>query len=98
MIPLITDNQGLAAYCQQVRNSSVLALDTEFIRQSTLYPKLGLIQLYDGQTLALVDPLAISDWQPLQQIPEPLSQFQPQQSDGCRQHPLFLRHEWHWEL
>lgn len=68
MIPLITDNQGLAAYCQQVRNSSVLALDTEFIRQSTLYPKLGLIQLYDGQTLALVDPLAISDWQPLQQL------------------------------
>ena len=68
MIPLITDNQGLAAYCQQVRNSNVLALDTEFIRQSTLYPKLGLIQLYDGQTLALVDPLAISDWQPLQQL------------------------------
>ena len=68
MYSLITDNNALAAYCQQVAADSVLALDTEFIRQSTLYPKLGLIQLYDGQNLALVDPLTVSDWQPLQQL------------------------------
>ncbi len=68
MVPLITDNEALAAYCQQVAANSVLALDTEFIRQSTLYPRLGLVQLFDGQTLVLVDPLAISDWQPLQQL------------------------------
>ena len=68
MYSLITDNNALAAFCQQVAADSVLALDTEFIRQSTLYPKLGLIQLYDGQNLALVDPLTVSDWQPLQQL------------------------------
>lgn len=68
MYSLITDNNALAAYCQQVAADSVLALDTEFIRQSTLYPKLGLIQLFDGQSLALVDPLSVSDWQPLQQL------------------------------
>lgn len=68
MYSLITDNNALAGYCQQVAADSILALDTEFIRQSTLYPKLGLIQLFDGQTLALVDPLAITDWQPLQQL------------------------------
>jgi ribonuclease D len=68
MTGLITDNQTLATYCQQVANSTVLAMDTEFIRQSTLAPKLGLIQLFDGHSLALVDPLTISDWQPLQQL------------------------------
>lgn len=68
MTGLITDNIALATYCQQVANSKVLAMDTEFIRQSTLAPKLGLIQLFDGHTLALVDPLAISDWQPLKRL------------------------------
>ena len=68
MIGLITDNNALAAYCQQVANSNLLAVDTEFIRQSTLFPKLGLIQLYDGSQLALVDPLSITDWRPLQQL------------------------------
>jgi len=68
MTGLITDNATLAAYCQQASQCQVLALDTEFIRQSTLVPKLGLIQLFDGQTLALVDPLCITDWQPLQQL------------------------------
>jgi len=68
MIPLITDNEALATYCQQAANHNVLAVDTEFIRQSTLYPKLGLIQLFDGRALALVDPLRITDWQPLNRL------------------------------
>jgi len=68
MIGLITDNNALATYCQQVANSNLLAVDTEFIRQSTLFPKLGLIQLFDGNQLALVDPLSITNWQPLQQL------------------------------
>ncbi len=68
MLPLITDNQQLAAYCAAAAKRSILAVDTEFIRQSTLQPKLGLVQLFDGEALALVDPLQISDWQPLQQL------------------------------
>lgn len=68
MIGVITDNSALAVYCQQVANSKLLAVDTEFIRQSTLFPKLALIQLFDGNQLALVDPLSITDWQPLQQL------------------------------
>lgn len=68
MTSLITDNQALAAYCQQVAGSKLLALDTEFIRQSTFLPKLGLIQLFDGKALALVDPLTITNWQPLKQL------------------------------
>jgi len=65
---LLSDNQSLAQFCQQALHQPLLAVDTEFIRQSTLAPKLGLIQLFDGEQLALVDPLAITDWQPLQQL------------------------------
>jgi len=65
---LLSDNLSLAQYCQNAAGQSVLAVDSEFIRQSTLYPKLGLIQLFDGKQLALVDPLAITDWQPLAQL------------------------------
>lgn len=65
---LVTTNQALADFCRQAIEQPLLALDTEFIRQSTLYPKLGLIQLYDGSRLALVDPLTITDWRPLQAL------------------------------
>lgn len=65
---LLCDDQSLARFCANALQQPSLALDTEFIRQSTLLPKLGLIQLFDGQELALVDPLAITDWQPLQQL------------------------------
>lgn len=68
MIPLISNDAALASYCQRIATSTLLAVDTEFIRQSTLYPKLGLIQLFDGEHLALVDPSTISDWQPLKTV------------------------------
>lgn len=60
----INSNQALAAACQQARLQAAVALDTEFIRIRSYYPQLGLLQLFDGLTVNLVDPLAISDWQP----------------------------------
>ncbi len=39
-------------------------MDTEFVRINTYYPQLGLIQLYDGQQLSLIDPFGIQEWQP----------------------------------
>lgn len=65
---LITTSSALAAFCAQAANAEVLAVDTEFVRQTTLSPKLGLIQLFDGKQLALVDPLVIDDWSSLQQL------------------------------
>ncbi len=65
---LITSSSALAAFCAQAASADLLAVDTEFVRQTTLYPKLGLIQLFDGKQLALVDPLAIDDWSSLQQL------------------------------
>lgn len=64
----INDQQSLQAYCQQVVNADVLAVDTEFVRTRTLYPNLGLIQAYDGEHLALIDPVAIDDLEPFWQL------------------------------
>ncbi|MGL9723689.1 ribonuclease D [Sodalis sp. (in: enterobacteria)] len=61
---LITTDQALHDRCQQARQPSWVAVDTEFVRTRTYYPQLGLIQLYDGDALTLIDPLAITDWQP----------------------------------
>lgn len=61
---LITTDQALADVCVLAQQKSVVALDTEFVRIRTLYPQLGLIQLYDGERVSLIDPLSIQDFSP----------------------------------
>jgi len=61
---LIDQNHQLASVCQLARQHDAVALDTEFVRTRTYYPQLGLIQLFDGDQLILIDPLPISDWTP----------------------------------
>lgn len=69
MTPLIhynwiaTDEQ-LAEVCLAASKAKAVALDTEFIRTRTYYPKLGLIQLFDGEQVSLIDPTTISDFSP----------------------------------
>ncbi|AUH00905.1 ribonuclease D [Prodigiosinella confusarubida] len=65
---LITTDAGLQQVCMQARRVTHVALDTEFVRTRTYYPQLGLIQLYDGDALSLIDPLAISDWTPFKAL------------------------------
>lgn len=65
---MIHENSELAAFCAKASQMPAIAVDTEFVRVSSLLPKLGLIQLYDGQQVVLVDPLSITDWQPLQSL------------------------------
>ncbi|EMF0718007.1 ribonuclease D [Citrobacter freundii] len=65
---MITTDDALASLCEAVRAFPAIALDTEFVRTRTYYPQLGLIQLFDGQHLALIDPLGITDWSPLKAI------------------------------
>ena len=45
--------------------SSVVALDTEFIRTNTFYPIPGLYQVASDTDVFLLDPLTIEDWEPL---------------------------------
>ncbi|KAA1276867.1 ribonuclease D [Citrobacter pasteurii] len=65
---MITTDDALATLCEAVREFPAIALDTEFVRTRTYYPQLGLIQLFDGKHVALIDPLEITDWSPLRDI------------------------------
>jgi ribonuclease D len=66
----VEDSEQLHLVCQRYSQASVLAIDTEFVRTRTLYPKLGLIQINDGKTLALIDPVALLDLSPFWQLLE----------------------------
>ncbi len=66
----IQTDSALADYCQQAMQVDAIAVDTEFVRTRTLYPQLGLIQLYDGKQIALVDPLSVNDMGPLKALLE----------------------------
>lgn len=61
---LITEDSALAEVCAFARQQSAVALDTEFVRTRTLYPQLGLVQLYAGDEVALIDPTMIQDFSP----------------------------------
>ncbi len=58
----MTDLQQL---CDALRPAEWLALDTEFLREKTYYPKLCLIQVATPDVLACVDPLALDNLDPL---------------------------------
>lgn len=63
--PIYIDTQErLKDYCQQWSQAEILALDTEFIRTDTFYPKGALVQVCDGKTSCLIDPLVIPDLSP----------------------------------
>lgn len=64
----IDNNQALAQICESWNDLPRIALDSEFMRTDTFYPKLALIQINDGQETYLIDPLEINDWAPLQKI------------------------------
>lgn len=62
---LLTTDAGLAEAADQWRQRDVLGIDTEFVRERTYRAALGLVQVSDGETAWLVDPLADLSLQPL---------------------------------
>jgi ribonuclease D len=64
----VATNEELAEICQSWLQCEVLALDTEFVRRSTFYPILGLIQVSDGDKLYLIDPVNINDFSPFAKV------------------------------
>jgi ribonuclease D len=64
----IASDEALEEQCEHWLSQSFLALDTEFMRVDTFYPKAALIQVQDDQGSWLIDPLAISNWQPFANV------------------------------
>lgn len=58
----------LVELCSRLRQQAAIAVDTEFMRTDTFYPIAGLIQIGDGKTNYLIDPLAIQDFAPLREL------------------------------
>ncbi len=81
----IDSDSALAAFCEKLAKSSHCAVDTEFVRESTYYPILSLIQIAsDDCRLGCIDPLAINDFGPLIELfgkPELLKIFHSPSQD-----------------
>jgi ribonuclease D len=60
----ITDPAAFDALVEELGRAPVYALDTEFHRERTYFPKLALLQLAWGDEVVLVDPIAL-DVRPL---------------------------------
>lgn len=57
----ISNHEELVGFCDRARSERILAVDTEFLREKTFFPKLCLIQLATPVESAAIDPLAIDD-------------------------------------
>ena len=64
----VADSRQLQALCEYWLTLPWLAMDTEFMRTDTFYPIPALIQVNDGHSNYLLDPLAIGDLAPLSQV------------------------------
>lgn len=57
MTPISTTPE-LASLCRDLSSADFIAVDTEFMREQTYYPKLCLIQVASPDAAATIDPLA----------------------------------------
>ena len=55
---VITDSGALAAFCEALSSADYITVDTEFMRESTFWPILCLIQVAGPEDEAIIDPLA----------------------------------------
>jgi ribonuclease D len=79
--------------CERIRGSRWLALDTEFMREKTYYPKFCLLQLCNGETAASIDPITLHDLEPLLEIIYDPSVLKVWHS--ARQDLEIFHHLWH---
>lgn len=60
-IEYINKPEQLDDLCLRIENSPWIAVDTEFLREKTYYPKFCLLQLATPEWVACVDPIALPD-------------------------------------
>lgn len=61
----IDNDEALAGFFERAGAAGFAAVDTEFMREKTYYPKLCLIQIAINDVIACIDPFAIKDFQPM---------------------------------
>ena len=54
----ITTTADLATFCERIAKAPFIAVDTEFMRETTYWPKLCLVQVAASDVAANIDPLA----------------------------------------
>ncbi len=54
---VLTNNQEILEFCNRLSKESFIAVDTEFMRENTYWPKLCLIQLASEKEAKIIDPL-----------------------------------------
>ena len=58
---VINTTQDLENLCSQLQDSPWLAVDTEFMRESTYFPKLCLLQIATPHAIACIDTISINN-------------------------------------
>src|SRR5215213_2789742 len=66
---IITETADLKAFAAELERGPYVAIDTEFMRDQTYWPKLCLIQAAGPEVEAIIDPLAPDiDLQPFYEL------------------------------
>lgn len=65
---LIENSKSFDKVCDQLCKEPLLAIDTEFFRETTYFPHLGLVQIASPDRIICVDPLAFDARQGLTRI------------------------------
>ncbi len=65
---IITDDTSLFGMCVLFEKSESIAIDTEYVRESTYYPQASLVQISDGTVHVLLDIMALRDLHPLRKL------------------------------
>ena len=85
-----TPNQ-LAKLCEQIKKEPWLALDTEFLREKTYYPKFCLLQIATPEWVACIDPIALPN---LDELFEALTLIQTKR---IKSFPVILMGSEYWK-
>ena len=66
---IITTTEALADFCERQKGAEFVTVDTEFMRESTYWPKLCLVQIAGPEEVGVVDALAVGiDLAPLDRL------------------------------
>ncbi len=55
---MITTTEALSAACERLARHSFITVDTEFLRETTFWPKLCVVQLASVEEAVVVDAVA----------------------------------------